>query len=326
MNDTSRDDSSPRGRGARRPMAIPPRGWKDILKRVKDEVGDDRVSAVAASVAFFGVLAIFPSLIALVSLYGLVADPADIQAQVKGWAGMLPPSARSLLTDQLQSLVDTSETALGFGVVLAILGALWSASSGMKAVMEAINIAYDEEETRGFLRFRLEALQLTLGALAILGLSFGLLAALPLLFGAFGLGAVGQQVVTIGRWPLMGLLVMFWLAVLYRRGPDRDHPQWRWVTWGAFVATVMWLAATGIFSFYVTRFGSYNETYGAIGGVIVFMLWLYISAFVVLLGAELNSEIEHQTAKDTTVGPDQPMGERGAVKADTLPEPPLSQP
>ncbi len=315
MSEPRKPPTDPLGRRARRPLAIPAKGWKAVLLRVKDEISADRISAVAGSVAFFGVLAIFPALIALISVYGLIADPVDVKTQVAGWSGMLPGSARDLIVEQLGALVATSETTLGFGVAAAVLGALWSASSGMSAVMEAINIAYDEEETRGFVRLRLEAIQLTFGALVILALSFGLLTALPMVFEHFGLDQMGRQAVSIARWPLMGFLVMFWLSVLYRRGPDRTEPKWRWVTWGAFLATVLWLAATGLFSFYVTRFGSYNETYGTIGGVIVFMLWLYISAFVVLLGAELNSELENQTARDTAAEPESTVPARPLSRA-----------
>lgn len=312
-----------RGREADRPIAIPAKGWKEVLLRVKREIGADRVGAVAGSVAFFGILAIFPALIALVSVYGLVADPADVQAQVASAATMLPSSARELLVSQLEGMVGSSQTSLGLGVVLAVLGALWSSSSGMKALMEAINVAYDETEERGFFKLRGQAIALTLGSLVVLAVIFGLLTALPALFERVSLGATGEALVGYGRWPLMGLLVMLWLAVLYRHGPSRNEAKWRWVSWGSFAATVLWLGGTALFSFYVSRFGSYNETYGAIGGVIVFMLWLYLSAFVVLLGAELNSELEHQTAVDSTVGEPKPMGEREAVKADTV-APPLS--
>ena len=309
-----------RGRGARRPRQIPPRGWKDILFRLRDEMIEDRVFAASGSVAFFGVLAVFPALLALVSLYGIFADPADVKEQVAGLSKLLPPGAEELLLDRLGELVSTSSTTLGAGLVLAVLGALWSASVGMKAIMDAINVAYDEKEKRSFLKLRGQAILLTLGSLLVAALVFALFASVPAVVEALSLGIDGQRVVSVARWPLMGLLVMLWFSVLYRFGPCRSEPKWRWVSWGAFLATTLWLAGTAAFSFYVDRFGSYNETYGAIGSVIVFMIWLYISSFVVLLGAEVNAEMEHQTAKDSTVGPPQPMGERGAVKADTLGE------
>ena len=307
-----------RGRAAHRPRQIPPRGWKDILFRLRKELIADRVFSASGSVAFFGVLAVFPALLALVSLYGIFADPVDVKEQVAGLSKLLPPGAEELLLDRLGELVSTSSTTLGAGLVLAVLGALWSASVGMKAIMEAINVAYDEEEKRGFLKLRGQAILLTLGSLLVAALVFALFASVPTIVEALRLGIDGQRVVSVARWPLMGLLVMLWISVLYRFGPCRAEPKWRWVSWGAFLATVLWLGGTAAFSFYVDRFGSYSETYGAIGSVIVFMLWLYISSLVVLLGAEVNAEMEHQTAEDSTVGPPQPMGERGAVKADTL--------
>jgi len=315
------DDGHERGRGARRPNAIGRRGWKDILLRTKEEIGRDRVSMVAASVAFYGMLAVFPAMIAMISVYGLFADPEQVQSQVASLSGLLPPSARELLVEQLDALVASGSTTLGLGLVLSLLGSLWSASAGMKAVMQAINIAYDEEEARGFFKLRGLAILLTLGSLIVVLAAIALVAALPALFGMLGLGSFGQTLVTWGRWPLMALVVVFWLAVLYRVAPCRTRPLWRWVSWGAVLSTALWLGATALFSFYVTHFGSYQETYGAVGGVIVFLLWLYLSAFVVLLGAELDSEIEHQTAQDSTIGEPKPMGERGARKADTLGRP-----
>lgn len=307
-----------RGRRAPSPLRIPPKGWKDVLLRVKNEAKRDNVPVLAAGMAFYAMLAIFPALIAMVSLYGLIADPADVQQQMNALAGMLPESARELLSERLNVLVTSSSASLGIGLIVSVVLALWTASAGMKAAMTAINVAYDQKEERGFVKLRGLALLFTLGAIVVVLLVFALVAVLPALFGVVGLGETGQAVVRYGRWPLMAAAVMGSLSVLYRLAPCRDNPKWRWVGSGAVVATLLWLGVTGLFSLYVSNFGSYNETYGALGGVIVLMLWLFLSSFVVLLGAELNSEIEHQTTLDTTVGDPEPIGERGADEADTV--------
>lgn len=318
MSDTARLEDPDRGRHATSPLRIPLRGWKDVLLRVKDELKRDNVPIVAAGMAFYAMLAIFPGLIAMISLYGLVADPADVQQQIAALSGMLPPSAQELLSQRLEALVTSSSATLGLGLVVSVGAALWSASAGMKSAITAINIAYDEKEERGFFKLRALALLFTLGAILVVLLSLALVAVLPALFDWIGLGETGQIVIAYGRWPLMALLVMASLAILYRYGPCRDKPGWRWVSWGAVASTVLWLGLTALFSLYVSNFGSYGETYGAIGGVIVLMLWLFLSSFVVLLGAEINSEVEHQTTIDTTTGEPRPLGERGAQKADTV--------
>lgn len=307
-----------RGRDADAPHEIPPKGWKDILLRVKTQLREDEVTLVAASVAFYALLALFPTLIALVTLYGLVASPADVQAQVSSMATMMPESARAILEDQMRGIVGASGGTLGLGLLISLGGALWAASGGMMALMRAVNIAYDEEETRGFFALRAQALVLTLGALLFAGLAIFAVAVLPAIFALVGLGEAAESALSIGRWPLLAVLAAVGLSVLYRYAPCRTRAKWRWVTWGGAIATLIWLGGTALFSLYVAHFGSYNETYGTLGGVVVLLLWLYVSAFAILLGAEIDSELEHQTAEDSTVGEPAPMGERGAEMADTL--------
>lgn len=307
-----------RGREARAPREIPRKGWKDVLFRVKAEVAEDRIGMVAASVAFYAMLAIFPALIALVLVYGLVADPTQVEQQVASVASALPESARSLLESQLRDIVSTSGGALGIGLVVSILGALWAASGGMNALIQAINVVYDEEEKRSFLKLRALSIGLTLGAILFVVLVVLAIGVLPAVFGLVGLGSATETLLAIGRWPLLALFATVGLSVVYRYAPCRTKAKWRWVTWGGAIATLVWLGATALFSFYVTNFGSYNETYGALGGVIVLLLWLYITSYAVLLGAEIDAELEHQTAEDSTVGERAPMGERGAQMADTL--------
>ncbi len=276
------------------PRQIGMRGWLSVARRVKDEIGDDNVVIIAAGMAFFGLLALFPALAALVSIYGMVADPVDVQRHSEALASMLPPSVRSVVHNRLEDLIAHSASALKYSAVASIAAALWSASAGTKSSITAINIAYDESEKRGFLKLRGLALLLTLGAVLVVSVSLILLTVLPTLLSWLPFTQLTKAIVSYGRWPLLVVLMMLALAVLYRYAPCRKKPRWRWVSSGAVLATLLWLLATLGFSFYVSHFGSYAETYGAVGGVVVLMLWLFITSFVVLLGAEVNAEVEKQ--------------------------------
>ncbi len=309
----------PPGEEAERPADIPARGWFQVLKRAFAESKRDNVSMLAAGLAYFAFLALFPALIAAVLLYGLLADPADVQRQVDSLSSALPADAASLLTEQMTSIASTSTGALGIGLIISVLGALWSVSGGVSNLINAVNVCYDEEESRGFFKLRGLSLLLTVGAILFMGIAVALVAVAPAVFDALSLGIVGTVLLQIGRWALLVILVIAGLAVVYRLAPDRDAPKFRWVSVGALVATVIWVAASVGFSFYVDNFGSYGKTYGALAGVIVLLLWLFISAYIVLLGAEINAETEQQTARDTTKGEDRPMGQRDAVKADSMP-------
>jgi membrane protein len=314
----AREGESSRGRRAETPSQIPKAGWRDILLRVKNKASADQLSIISAGVAFYTLMSIFPALVAAVSIYGLVADPAGIERQLQQVQGVLPADAYSLLESQLQEIVTASGGALGLGLVVGVLVALWSASAAVKTLMTALNVAYDEEERRGFVKFTAVALLLTLGAILFGIVALSVVVALPAIIGFLGLGRFGELAVTILRWPLLAFLVIVALAVVYRFGPSRENPQWQWVSWGAVAATVAWLVASMLFSFYVSNFADYNETYGSLGAVVILMLWLLIGAYVVLLGAELNSEMEHQTARDTTTGEPRPMGQRDAHVANTV--------
>jgi membrane protein len=310
-----------RGRTATAPQHIPGPGWKDVGLRAKEEVKNDSVPLLAAGAAFYSMLALFPALIALVMLYGLVASPADVQTQVEQFAGALPQGAASLISQQMESLAGAQQSSLSIGLVSSLALALWSASSGLAGLIKGINIAYDEAETRGFVKVRGLALLLTIGAIVFIVVALGLVAVLPVALDLVGLGGAAQIAISVLRWPLLAVFVVLGLAVLYRLAPDRDDPQLRWVSPGAVIATVLWLVGSALFSLYVNNFGSYGETYGAqLAGVIVLLLWLFLTSFVVLLGAEINAEIERQTGRDTTTGPEKPMGDRRAQAADTLGE------
>lgn len=306
-----------RGREAESPRDIPKRGWKDILLRVKNEVSDDNMSIVAAGVAFYVLLGLIPSLAAMIGIYGWVTDPATLERQINQLSDVMPQDAHSILSSQLSRL--TQDTGASGAVAIGgILLALWSGSKSMKAMIGALNIAYDEDEKRGFFKVNLLAVGLTLAGIVGGIVIIGLLAVLPGLLDNFGLGQAGQTAVNILRWPVLIALAAVSIAVLYRFAPSRDEPRWRWVSWGSVIATGLWLLGSIAFSVYVSNFGSYNETYGSLGAVVILLMWFYISAFSVLLGAEINSEMEHQTRKDTTEGHPQPMGTRGAHMADTV--------
>jgi membrane protein len=307
---------------AEKPTDIPWRGWKQIVKRAWAENKADNMPIIGAGVAFFGFLSVFPALIALISIYGLVASPDTVARQVEDISKQLPDQAAGLIETQLTSIVDNSGRSLTIGLVVSILAALWSASGGVGNLVTAINLAYDEVETRNFVKLRALSLALTLGAIVFVLITFGLVAVVPNLIDALPLGIVGTILAQVVRWVLLLAVFAGSLGVLYRLAPDRDAPRLRWVSLGSVVVTVVWAIVSLLFSLYVDNFGSYDKTYGTIAGVIVLMLWLYLTCYLVLLGAEINSESEHQTARDTTEGPPRPMGERGAEMADTLPDPP----
>lgn len=307
------------GSQAHTPTAIPKRGWFQIVKRAWKESSKDQVPLMAAGVAFYSFLALFPAMIAAVLLYGIVADPATVASQSKQLTDALPQDAASLITGQMDSLASSPQQSLGIGVVIAILLALWSASGGVGNLIQAVNTAYDEEETRGFIKRKLLALGLTLGAIVFVVVTVGLVAVAPAAFDSIvGTGPL-RWALEAGRWVILLLAVCTVLGVIYRVAPDRNSPKFKWTSVGAITATVIWLIASLGFSLYVDNFGKYAKTYGALAGVIVLLLWLWITMFIVLLGAEINAEAEQQTVTDTTKGEPRPLGERDAIKADILP-------
>jgi membrane protein len=312
------------GRQADTPQEIPPKGWKDIAKRTMKSVKEDQVPLLSAGVAFYALLSLFPLVIAAVSIYGLVADPASVRDQIQNLSKMLSPETAKLVGTQLVQVTSGAGGALGLATILGILTALWSASSGMKALITGVNLAYDETETRKFAKLRGLALAFTLGSMVLMGIALATIVGYPPI--ADTLPTVLRWLVAIIRFAVLGGLLVVALAVLYRFAPNRDQPKWSWVSTGSLVATVLWVLATIGFALYATFFGNYNKTYGALAGVIILMFWLFISAFVVLVGAELNTEMELQTVKDTTKGPAQPMGERGGQAADHVAESPAAEP
>lgn len=305
-----------RGQQAEKPREIPKPGWKDVFKRVKTELTEDNIDIVSAGVAFYFFLAIFPALVAIISIYGLVNDPAQVEQQLAAITDILPQQAHQMLEERLKKIAGQSSGTLGWGAAISILISLWSANKGTKSLFEGVNIAYNERDERGFIKQNGLTLLFTLGGIIIGILSLAIVAAFPALVGNLGLPETMQTVISWARWPLLALIVVFSLALVYKYAPDRSNPQFKWVSWGSLIATVLWIAGSLLFSWYVKNFGNYQETYGSVAAVIILMLWFNLTSFVILLGAEINSELEHQTAKDTTVGKPKPMGERNAYFAD----------
>jgi membrane protein len=310
---------SGRGRRAEAPTRIPWRGWKDVLWRTYQQISEDRLLLIAAGVVFYAMLAIVPAITALVSMYGLFTPARTIGAQLSFLADVMPGGAYQLISEQIVRIAGNSDGKLTFAFIVGLAVALWSANAGIKAICDALNIVYDEDEKRGIVTLNAISLTFTLGAICVLLLALGAVVVLPLVLAFLGFAAQEQAgLLPLLRWPALFVLLMFGLAVLYRFGPSRRQAKWRWVSVGSVFAALTWIAVSVAFSWYLSRFADYNATYGSLGAVIGLMMWMWISTTVVLVGAELNSEIEHQTARDSTVGAEKPLGARGAVMADTV--------
>jgi membrane protein len=310
-----------RGRTADRPREIPARGWKDILLRTYRGVNADRVMREAAGVTYYVLMALFPGLAALVAIYGLIANPEDIERQLAGLSGTIPQEAITIIQGQLEHLASQNQRALSFAFFGSLLVSLWSANAAIKALFDSLNVVYGEEERRNFVKLNALSLLFTAGMILFLVLAMVGIVVVPAVLNFLQLGGAGALIINILRWPALLAVVILGLAVLYRYGPNRESARWRWITWGSVAAAILWLVASMLFSWYTGNFGNYNKTYGSLGAVIAFMVWVWLSTTVVLMGAELNAEIEHQTARDSTTGPPEPMGRRGARVADTVGEP-----
>jgi membrane protein len=317
-NEDSPASAAP-GTDAWAPARIPARGWWQIARRATGAVYAQNLVVTGAGLAFLTLLSLFPMLMAIVSIYGLVADPTIVEQQIAHVARLLPADARHLLEQQLRDIVTASPSRLGLGVAASILGSLWAASKAVTYFFMSLNVAYGERESRNFIKLKGTALLFTLGFVAFVVFSLGLVALLPVLAGIVGLGDMTETLLRLGRWPVLGAAIMLGLATIYRYGPNRREPKWRWVSPGAVFATGAWLLLSALFSLYVSSFGKFNEVYGSLGTGIVLMLWLFLTCFLILLGAQINAQAGLQTTRDSTVAPDQAMGERGAYVADTPP-------
>lgn len=306
-----------RGRAARHPGHIPPLGWRDILWRTWREVGVDRLPAVAGGVTFYTLLALIPAIGAFVSLYGLFADVRTVEQQLREMAGVFPPSVVKIVGEQMLRLSSQEHAKLGTAFVVSLLLSIWSANASMRNLFEGLNIAYDEIEKRHIVRRTLLSYGFTFCALVYAAAVSGVLIVTPWLLEAARLSALEAIWAPI-RWLIVMAMTAVAFAALYRFAPSRAQARWRWVWIGAATASAGWLIGSLGFSTYVNQVAHFDATYGPLGAIIAFMIWVWFSIMTILIGAELNAEIEHQTAVDSTTGPEQPMGARGAAMADTV--------
>lgn len=305
-----------RGHQAEKPSRIPQKGWKDISKRVFSQLKKDHVQIVSAGVGFYFFLALFPTILAAISIYSLILEPSQIEEHLNSVGRLLPAQAFDTIIGIIDPVLSQDNQELGLGLIISILISLWSANKGTSALFEGINIAYDEEDDRNFLKKNAITLGFTLGAIILGLISLLLVILFPVFIEKLNLPHAMEVVFTWSRWVILGIILIFSLSMLYKIAPRRDNPKFRWVSWGAVIGSILWILGSILFSFYVDNFGSYDEGYGQFASVVILLLWFFLTAFIVLLGAEINSEMEHQTRKDTTVGEREPMGQRGAYHAD----------
>lgn len=307
-----------RGRRADAPQQIPVAGWKDVLLRTYREINDDRVTLIAAAVTYYLLLSLFPTITAFVSIYGLFAEPATVSEHINLLAAVVPEGGMEIINEQLTALTSTGETTLGIALLISVGIALWSASSGVKTMFEAMNVAYDEREERNFFVLNGTALLFTFAGVVGAMLLIGAAVFVPAVLSFVGLGEGFEWLLRIGSYVLLALVLLLGLAALYRFGPSRRQAKWRWVSPGALLASVIILVVSLLFSWYAANFGNYDATYGSLGGLIALLTWVWISVTAIIIGAELNSEAEKQTLADSTAGAASPMGSRHAVAADTV--------
>jgi membrane protein len=307
-----------RGRLASTPSEIPARGFKDVLLRVWNNIGEDRIMLVAAGVTFYALLAIFPAIAALVALYGLFADPSRIAATVDNLSGVVPGGALDIVRQEMNRVASAGPTKLGVAFVFGFLVSLWSSNASIKSIFDALNLVYTENEKRGLIGLNLVSLAFTLAAIVFVLVAIGAIAALPAMFSSGQLPGPSALVAQITRWPILFVVIAIGLALVYRYGPSRAQPQWRWISWGSAFAAIAWVAVSVAFSWYAANFDSYNKTYGSLGAIVVFMFWIWLSVSVILIGAELDAEMEHQTVRNTTTGGGKPVGARGPRMVDTV--------
>ena len=316
--DIKTTDKKGRGRNADAPTEIPARGWKDTLMRVKKEVSDDNISMLAASMSYYALLASVPALTSFVLLYAWFSNPADINRNIAEISRFIPTDAEKILSEQLTALATKAPTTLGFSAIGTLLFSLWSASKGSTSVIESMNIIYGEKECRSFVKKTSMALALTLLGTILCLLAVVVVVALPAITGMFNFGTLFETLSNGLGWVLLLSIFSFFLSCVYRFGPCRQKAKWKWVSAGSIIASVLWALTSLLFTWYAANFGNFNKTYGSLGAIVVMMTWFYLSSYIILLGGEINSELEHQTKKDSTTGAPKPMGARGARMADTL--------
>lgn len=316
--DITRAREHGRGRDAANPLEIPGKGWKDICWRVYKCVEEERLGLIAAGVTFYVILGLFPALTALVSVYGLVTDPRSIAEQVTALYGVLPDDVIALIRDQLNSLTNAPRGQLGLGFVISLAAAMWTVNTAMKSVFDGLNVTYREREKRSFVMLNMISFSFALGAVVMAMLYMVAIAIVPLVLSFIGIGALGDLLIRVMRWPILMLMSAFAIAILARYGPSRERARWAWITPGSVFVMLAWVIMSIGFSLYLSNFATYDKTYGTLGALIGVMMWIWLSTYILLVGSAINAEMEHQTAKDTTTKPDMPLGKRGAVMADTV--------
>ncbi len=314
-----------RGRDAKTPRDIPWAGWKDIVRRVAGEISEDRLMLIAAGITFYLILALFPAMAATVSVYGLFADPARVADSLTYVDDVLPASALDLIQSQLTELASQTPQSVGLGFLVSFAIAFWSANNGVKALFQGMNVAYNEREKRGFVRLTALSFLFTIGAMFLAVILVTVVGVIPAVLGLVDLGPLSDILIRAGRWFLMLVVVATAIGLLYKFGPSRKKAQLKWITTGGLLATGVWVVASVGFSFYIQNFADYNAIYGSLGAAIGFMVWIWVSVLIVLIGAALNGEMELQTAVDTTTGAPEPIGNRGAVVSDRLGEASVKQ-
>ena len=319
-----RTEASTDGRDATRPSQFRWRDWKAVLLRVNDNIARHNIWLIAAGVAFYAALALFPAIAALVAIYGLVANAGDITQELGTTRRFLPADAYSLIESQVKDLVAADDQKLGLASILALLFALWSARAGVYGMVAGINVAYSEQDNRSILGSILLTLALTAALMVVIMAAILAIVVVPAALQLIDLDTYSAWIASVVRWPIFILTLMLAIGVLYRYGPDRREARVQWISWGSVIATAVWLLSSLLFSWYVSNFGNYNATYGSLGAIAGLLMWFFVGAFIVLLGAELNAELEHQTLRDSTVGEEKPMGQRGAFVADHKPGEPAA--
>jgi membrane protein len=279
------------------PTEVSPRSWKGILKGLWQSFTRDRVLALAAGVAFYAILAIFPALAAVVALYGLFADPTTIAGHLDAMGGVLPRGGMDVLRDQLTRVASTGNSTLGIAFLIGLAVSLWSANSGMKALFDTLNLVFKAEEKRGFIKLNAVSLAFTMAVIVLALLALGAIVIVPIALSFLGLQSTTDALIAYLRWPILLVIVGLALSLIYRFGPSRENPHWNWITLGSACASLLWLTASVLFSWYAENFGSYNKTYGTLGAAIGFMVWIWISIITVLLGAELDAQGEQKAKR-----------------------------
>lgn len=307
-----------RGRDATSPFQMPAKGWKDVLVRVKNSISEDRLSMVAAAMSYYALLAMVPAMTSVVLVYAWVSDPNEISGHLAKVSDIFPRDLIAVLNQELTSLASKTSSTLGITAITSLLFSLWSTSKGSQSIMEALNIIYDEKDERNFFVKTGMAIGLALLGAILCVLAIGVVVIFPAVTSIFNFGKTFERIAGLGSWVALLGLFTFYLSFVFRYGPDRRVPKWKWVSWGAVIASILWAATSLLFSWYASNFGNFDKTYGSLGAIVVLMTWFYLSSFAVLIGAEINAELEHQTLKDTTKGFAKPLGIRGAQMADTI--------